>query len=573
MAALDLGALSRAAEAELQRRLVEDRRKLTVDIVDWGHINFILPESRAPIRFHPHQAAVLRLMFRRVVEDDPRIALFPSLQLSIGHFPFANLLWSQVKKSGKTTIGAVVGRFIAETQTRMGEIYCCGNDMGQAKEREFAMIGDSIKATPGCLMKSGESLLPGRWRVQATQMTHLPSDTTIRAVSVDAPGEAGGNPDLTLWTETWGIALEAHKKFWAEMTPVPTKRDSMRFVETYAGFEGESEVLEKQFEDGKDGRQLTAGELSACTGAPLDAFEETQGDPDALVPIWVNETARLCMYWDDEMEARRMPWQRGEIGRLYYREEEKSLPPHQYERLHFNRWKGSVSEFVPIELFDRCRDDELVGLPFNPGDSIATVLSVDAATTGDCFGIVAVTRNRVNPEHVDVRAVKKWDPPGGGGHIDYDEPEAFLRWCVQGGCAAGHPQYEPFISEDCPACMNKIVVPGYNVLCITYDPHQLESMMQRIRRDLGVWCYEFDQGNLRLIADKALYDLIVNQELHHDGDPRLREHIQNAKAKLEKEQDSKLRIVKKHEKKKVDLAVALSMGAYHCKYLFMENAP
>lgn len=220
-----------------------------------------------------------------------------------------------------------------------------------------------------------------------------------------------------------------------------------------------------------------------------------------------------------------------------------------------------ITPFLPLELWDACRE-ELP--PFEPtahgGDP--TVIAVDAATTGDCFAVVATTRH---PErHLDpaVRAARIWEPPRNGGRIDYTEPESFIRALVAGGCVAGHSQDPRFRREDCPACLGGILLPPYNVVEITYDPFQLEDMMQRLNRELGVWTTPFDQGKQRLVADRMLYDLIIQRRLAHSGVEVLREHMGNAAAKLQKGEDSKMRIVKKAQNKKVDAVVAMSMGVF-----------
>src|SRR3990170_144560 len=126
-----------------------------IDPVDWTHRNFVVPETRRPIVLLPHQQAVTRYVLTRVREDDPRIRLFPSLAGRLARFPFATLMYSTPKKGGKTTWASIVGRFIAETQSRLGEVFCMGNDYRQAAERHFKFMQDSIKETPGCVRKSG----------------------------------------------------------------------------------------------------------------------------------------------------------------------------------------------------------------------------------------------------------------------------------------------------------------------------------------------------------------------------------------------------------------------------------
>ncbi len=396
--------------------------------------------------------------------------------------------------------------------------------------------------------------LPGRWNIKnQLNMECLTTGTQIKAIAVDAKGEAGGKQAMTVWTELWGFEYDDALRFWEEMTPIPTVPDSFRMVETYAGYDGESTLLYGIYENGLKGKQMTAHDMAwyGQSDAPgesyeelLHAFAETGGDPEAKVPVWINENASLFMYWDTGVTARRMPWQLGEIGEEYYRTEEHDLPQAAFLRLHHNLWVGGESTFVPIEAWDACYDPELP--PLLPGDKTPIVLAVDAATTHDCFAIVAISRHPKHRDEVAIRARRKWDPAEEGGYVEYSQPEEMLR-------------------EYCKL---------YNVVQICYDPYQLEDMMQRLRKEGIAWCEPFPQSQDRLKADRQLYDLIVHRNLHHneapDGaNPVLREHLMNANVKLQKDQDSTMRIVKKAGNRKIDLAVAMSMGAARCLYLLL----
>lgn len=381
-------------------------------------------------------------------------------------------------------------------------------------------------------------------------------------------------------TELWGFENEDALRFWDELTPIPTIPDSLRIVETYAGYLQESTLLLSLYEQGLEGRQLTAGELTERTGVPLDAFAETRGDPDALIPIWENVNAEMLMYWDSGLDARRMPWQLDERGQRYYQQQELTLLPAAFARLHRNEWVSDTSNFIQAEIWDACHDSTIPAL--EPGDRTPLVVAVDAATTGDCFGIVAVSRHPVHHDQIAIRAVKKYDPRESGGVVDYDEAERFLRFIChgghvvpgQGGQPALHPK-PPYASvavadPECERCQQgDWDVPGYNVVHIAFDPYQLESMMQRLARDRIAWVEAFSQAGDRLKADRALYDMILTRRIWHRGIEQadLRQHVLNAGAKLQKDQDSTLRLVKVNPNRKIDLAVALSMASARCMYL------
>jgi len=107
-----------------------------------------------------------------------------------------------------------------------------------------------------------------------------------------------------------------------------------------------------------------------------------------------------------------------------------------------------------------------------------------------------------------------------------------------------------------------------NIVQVTYDPYQLEDMMQSLVRDEIAWCSPFDQGKERLIADQGLRKRIIKRELAHRIDPKDRDHpmrlaVSFAAAQIPKREDNKLRIVKRGAGK-IDLLVSLSMGAKRC---------
>lgn len=552
---------------ELQAERERDELGTTAyraDICDWTQEHFYIPNTGKPVILMPHQIAVMRYMLSR--RED-------------GRFPAQTLIYSTVKQSGKSTFGGMAARYMAETQTKYGNIFTVGNDLEQAKERSYAEARYSIELTPG--YNAHKEVLPGRWQLQKQTMYCPMTGSKIRAVAVDAKGEAGGKPALSVWTELWGFEDQESRRFWSELTPVPTIPDSLRIVETYAGFEGESKLLYGLYETGLQGHQMTAAELATFScrdDKPGETFEdlvlgwqEARHDPNALIPVWVNDAANLIMYWDSGLVARRMPWQHefeadeeiegalvprvcircrqprsmhreDGFSERYYRGEEAVKSPIAFRQHHYNEWVSPESQFVPMESWDACGHVHEI-TPIKDGDrSVILIVGVDAAVTDDCFAIIAVSRCPLDNTCVDIRNFRLFDPKESGGIVDFTQPEAFLR---------ALPQIN-------------------NVFQIAYDPFQVENMMQRLTKDGVAWCEPFIQGADRAKADSQLYDMIVANKLHHSGQPEIRQHIANANAKLQTNEDSKLRIVKKSSGGKIDLAVALSMAVARCMYFRLE---
>lgn len=483
------------------------------DVVAWGERNFYIPgdTGRARlIRFMPHQKTILRLFFDQNAAEH------------FGCLPcFQTLIFSTVKKSGKTAIAALVARWIAETWGSHAEVYCLANDEEQARGRIYYQALNSIELDPR--YKRADKGIAGQWRIIEREAAFLPTHSTLKAVSVDYRGEAGSSPTATVWSELWGYSSEEARRFWDELTPVPTRPRSIRYVETYAGYDGESSIL-NDLEDRmkKEGYRVTRGDLAAL------GLEWPFPDED-LLPFYVHAPSRTFAYWDEGPQARRMPWQTP----AYYSVQEAELRPLAFERLHLNHRVSNTDAFIPKEWWERLRYPG--ALPVLDS-STPVVVGADASVSGDCTALVGVTRDPRNPQNVMQRLFTSWQPQGGR-PLDYTQTiEPTLRaWCKQ-----------------------------YNVVEIAYDQYQLHDLMTRLRNEAVAWCRPFSQAGDRLVADKALFDMIRDLRLSHIGDPTLEEHVLNCGAKIPADDNTRLRLVKKTAKSKIDGAVALSMASHEC---------
>lgn len=334
---------------------------------DYLEAEFYIPETGAPIALHPEQRLVLEAMSQR----------------ENGAFKYMTWLYSAPKKSGKTAIGAGLALWQAE-RIPNGEIYIVGNDLKQADNRMNQAIRYCVQHNPRM----------ADWKVIRNTI-YLPNGTRIEAVPVDPAGEAGANPTGIFWTETWGARQRKHEDMWSEMVLSPTRAgDTFKFVESYAGFRGESIVLERLY-DGVVKPDYALSGLPECYAhGPLFA------------------------YW---CTRRIMPWMLNEQAKVYYHSEALDKHPDEMRRVHGNEWVDSTAVFVPGEWWDACQQ------PLPTWERQALVLGVDAAVTSDCFAIVGITRHGDN---LVVRYSQVWTPPKGG-EIDFTEPEAELRRLCQ----------------------------------------------------------------------------------------------------------------------------------------------
>lgn len=357
----------------------------------------------------------------------------------------------------------------------------------------------------------------------------------------------------TVWTgnsELWGYSSESSLRLWEELTPVPTRPRSIRYIETYAGYEGESSIL-NDLEDRikKEGRRLDLDELRVLLdGTGLEWPVEWHSQD---LPFFVHPITRTIAYWDEGTEARRMPWQSNE----YYMAQAGTLRPQAFKRLHLNHRSSNVEDFIPPEWWDRLYDANLREVSHDE----PLVVGADASVTGDCTGLVAVSRHPSQRDQIATRKVAIWEPHGGKA-LNYRltiEPTLRL-WCT----GHIHPLSEPCNNHAMIDLLGPCIPQKkYNVVQIAYDPYQLHDLMTRLTTDSVAWCRPFSQQGARLMADKQLYDLIKDERIHHDNHPQLGEHIKNCAAKYPPDDNTRLRLIKKAPKAKIDLAVCTSMAS------------
>lgn len=198
--------------------------------------------------------------------------------------------------------------------------------------------------------------------------------------------------------------------------------------------------------------------------------------------------------------------------------------------------------FLPnMLLWDACREDLP---PLGPREPL--VVALDAATgrkasASDCFGMVGVTRYPDSARHSDsvaVRYVQKWQATAGK-IIDFQGTD----------------------TNPGPERVLRTLAEKYNIIMAPYDPTQLHDMATRLLRERIAWMFPFPQQSLRVTADTDLLNLVIHSRIAHDGNKELRDHISNADRKTDA-MGKRLRIVKREESLKVDLAVCLSMACY-----------
>lgn len=476
--------------------------------------NFVTGEpGPRPIDLIEYQQDALREAFRKDENDN---------------YIYSTVVWSDIKKSGKSTICAGVALYMADIRD-WAENYLVANDLKQADSRVGKYARRSVLYSP---------YLSKNYKTVRNNIIGIYNHSMIEALPIDPSGEAGSNADFIQFSELWGAIEDAKERMFVEMAPSPTKfGKSLVWIESYAGYKEESEVLYNLWEVGVENGELLW---------PDRLYPVTNGEP-APLELYVNRDARQLTLWNTKP---RCPWQTVE----YYASEEERLRhnPSEFLRMHRNQWIQQTETFVPIEWWDACAfevtEEEKFPVPL---PDQALVAAMDAAVSDDTFGLLMAGKHPLaysDNEEIALKwrditvpyYAKKWSPKlEVGGKVDF-----------QG-------------TEENPGPERELIrlSKKHNIVQVAYDAYQLHDMATRLKKDHPIWFKDFSQAGDRLVADSELRDKIRDRRILHNGNVDLREHIQNADAKVDIE-DRKVRIVKRTKKLKIDLAVCLSMASH-----------
>jgi phage terminase large subunit-like protein len=130
---------------------------------------------------------------------------------SNGRLPYDTVIYSCVKKSGKTTINAGLTLYWGFVQEPPNEILILANDLEQSLARVYSTMEKIIGYNPQ---------LKAEAEVQ-TKTIFLANGTTVTAISGDYAGAAGSNHGWLSYDELWAYTSESSRRLWEELTPVP----------------------------------------------------------------------------------------------------------------------------------------------------------------------------------------------------------------------------------------------------------------------------------------------------------------------------------------------------------------
>jgi phage terminase large subunit-like protein len=406
-----------------------------------GPIQFIAeclidPDTGHPFQLYAEQEHFLRQGFTPTAD---------------GRLPYSELLWSSLKKSGKTTIAAKALLYVITVLGgRCAEGYCVANDLDQSVGRVFKACCRIIEASP---------MLGREVRMTSTKIEFLSTHSTIEAISSDYRGAAGSNPTFIVFDELWAYTSERARRLWDEMVPVPTREVSARLTVTYAGFTGESLLLEELLRRG------------------------LQGVRDPEQPYLYRQDGMLTLHSNEPLA----PWQTPK----WLAQMRQQLRRNAFVRMIENQFVTAESDFVPMEWWDACVDPDRSPLLTAP--CLDVWVGVDASVKKDSTALAACA----------------FDPAG---------KRVMLVWHRIFQPTREEPlDFEGTIEETLLDLMER-----FRVKEVRYDPYQMVATAQRLTK-AGVPMVEFPQSMPNLTeASQNLFDLIKGRSLIMYRDDALR---------------------------------------------------
>lgn len=415
------------------------------------------------------------------------------------------------RKNGKSTLCSALALYGLIADGEPGaEVYSVAGDKHQA-----GIVFEEAKKMVAADADLSAVVHPYRYHLE------VPSTGSVyRVLSADAALQQGLNPSLVVFDE---VHVQPNDELWVTMTlGSGTRRQPLVVGITTAGWDQDS-IAYKLYEYG---RKVQSGEVD---------------DPTFFFRWW-EPTAANCDHRDPAVWAEANP-AFGDFLRVEdFEAVSQSTPEHQFRRYRLNQWTATATAWLPFGAWDACKVERVDLDPTLP-----LYVGIDMAHSNDSSAVVMAQRQG---ERTVVKA-KVWENPyleSDSRHAEWTinpfEVEAYLRELRQ--------QFPVAAAE-----VDGRRAPGP---AFYYDPAWFYRSVPVLEGE-GLTMVLFQQHDSRMVpASQALYQVVVEKKLAHDGDPTLARHVGNAVAD---QKQRGWRLTKpKGSRKKIDAVIACAIGVY-----------
>jgi len=267
-------------------------------------------------------------------------------------------LISTPKKNGKTSTAVFLITWFLAHGENAGEIIVASNSKDQSSWVIFNKLTRNILLHPSMSRKM---------KMRDDSIENKETGTIVRTAAPNFKTISGANPSVVCYDELWAYDTAAHRAFFDELTTVPTRREPMCLIVSYAGMDTDS-LLYDLYIKGKE-----------------------KSDP------------KMFFFWTNLNIS---SW----ITRDYLQDQRRRLKPNVFRRLHANEWCSFQESFLDLADWDSCVDERHKPIPANR--NVQIIVGVDIGYSKDSSCVTALTRMRWgNGSIIALCCHRIWKPP------------------------------------------------------------------------------------------------------------------------------------------------------------------
>lgn len=374
------------------------------------------------------------------------------------------------KKNGKTQLAAWLAIYFLLADGEPSPLVVCGANSDEQADLVFGAAKTCCELSPTL------NALTERYQREIT-VPSLPGARLVR-VSATVGTNDGKNIHVAILDELHEFSNTKGRGVHTVLcNGVGARRQPLILQITTAGFDLET-ICGEQYEKG---RRVESGE-----------------DKDRRFHFRWHQADPSTTYGTEEYFKSANPSYGVTVHWPYFEDQVNNNPAAVVKRYNGNEWTAQRVQWLPDGAWDACA---IGAFEFDPKRRL--FVAVDASTKRDSTAVV------MGQWHGDVLRVKAriWERPLGM------DGKPITDWMVP------HTEVENYLGE---------LFTRYDLASVPYDPAFITWLAEALSAR-GLPMIEFPQTNSRMVAPtKALYELIMDRRLAHEGDPAFARHIRNA---------------------------------------------
>lgn len=405
------------------------------------------------------------------------------------------------RKNGKSALGSSYGLHGLVMGQDGSEVYSLAADKDQARI-VFNVAKRMVQLDPELDFEQG-----GMIKVYRDALEYVETGSIYKVLSSEAFTKEGLNPTLAIYDELH--AAPNDELYNVIIQAFGARRDPLLIIITTAGVKsdltGGDSICYRRFQYGK---QVASGEI----------------EDDSFFMCWYGAPPN-SNYRDPATWEAANPGYGDLIDPEDFASVVKKVRENEFRTKRQNEWVSQTVAWLPQGAWNACREDEREFVEGAKG----VVLGFDGSKNGDATALVAVTVK----QEPQVKVLGLWE-----------KPQDAAEWRVPRG------QVKDAIRKACKT---------YKVREIAWDEWLWLDAAEELE-DEGLPVVAYPQTLSRMgPATQRFYELVVNGNISHDGDPRLARHLENAQLKTDA-RGSRLMKDARESPRKIDLAVAAVMA-------------